>query len=80
MSLLKLKALLTNDYLSPEEVTWILENVSDDNIENLDESKLDTLRCIVSHMLMLSEDPATGAYIADRDRARLIIVKIDAVK
>tara|TARA_R110001592_G_C13077223_1_gene742332 strand:+ start:459 stop:692 length:234 start_codon:yes stop_codon:yes gene_type:complete len=76
MNLNDIKKLLSNGDVLAEKINPIINTLSMDDLEKLSELEANTLREVLNNMLVLLQDPSSGAYIENLDKANALLVEL----
>lgn len=77
MNISKIKHILDSGEVLSNQVNPIINTLEVYDLDKLSKCEKDNLRCIISNMLILIQDPSSGAHLDNPEKAELLLSAIE---
>lgn len=77
MNISEIKGILASGDVPAHQVNLIISSLSIDDLNQLSDFEKEGVREIISKASAMAQDPSSGAYIDDPDKAKLLLSALD---
>ncbi|MGY0504693.1 hypothetical protein [Luteimonas sp. e5] len=77
MRISTIKQILTAQKIPADQINLIISTVNIEDLDDLSEFEKENLKEIVSGILVMAQDPSSGAYVNDPEKAKSILSAIE---